>query len=152
MFCNFFTGLNLQRKEGYAYLNFCYADNAHYILSCLLHLLVRTEIVPFPRNLSLQFDNATNNKCNEEIGLFAHLVSEVCERFLFYVRISYFTTIFCLPPPPPPFYNNFIMGHFFSGYFNPILEFVNTFLNLFYVLFFNYFLFQNNTREKIPLK
>ena len=87
--------------EGYAYLNFCYADNAHYILSCLLHLLVRTEIVPFPRNLSLQFDNATNNKCNEEIGLFAHLVSEVCERFLFYVRISYFTTTFCLSPPPP---------------------------------------------------
>ncbi|XP_020915411.1 uncharacterized protein LOC110252901 isoform X2 [Exaiptasia diaphana] len=50
-------------------------DNADLILSCLVHL-INTLAAPFPRNLSLQFDNASNNKCNTSIALFAYLVSE----------------------------------------------------------------------------
>ena len=72
----FSAGLSLdQPKQGYAFLNLFYPDNADFILSSLLHLLGGIND-PFPRNLSNQFDNASNNKCNEAIGLFAYLVSE----------------------------------------------------------------------------
>ena len=76
IFCVSFPGLSLQPKEGFAYLNLCYADNADYILSCLIHQLASAELKPFPRNLSNQFDNASNNKCNEAVGFFAYLISE----------------------------------------------------------------------------
>ncbi|XP_020915414.1 uncharacterized protein LOC110252901 isoform X3 [Exaiptasia diaphana] len=68
-------GLDVQPKLGFGFLNLFYQDNADLILSCLVHL-INTLAAPFPRNLSLQFDNASNNKCNTSIALFAYLVSE----------------------------------------------------------------------------
>ncbi|KXJ24444.1 uncharacterized protein LOC110248173 [Exaiptasia diaphana] len=68
-------GLHIQPKQGYGFLNMCYPDNSDLILSCLLHLVKSIES-PFPRSISLQFDNASNNKCNEGVAFFAYLVAE----------------------------------------------------------------------------
>ena len=72
----FLEGFNNCNKQGMAILNIGYQDNANFILSSLLHLLDMTEPGPFARNLSLQFDNASNNKCNVAIGLFSYLILE----------------------------------------------------------------------------
>ncbi|CAH3191332.1 unnamed protein product, partial [Porites evermanni] len=60
-------GSNDQIKQGTGFLNLgCYSENANYILSALVHLLPNPASTPgtFSRNLSLQFDNALNNKCS----------------------------------------------------------------------------------------
>lgn len=66
---------NNYNKQGHAILNLNCADNANFILSSLVHV-IRSIQQPFPRNLSCQFDNASNNKCNLSFGLFAYLVLE----------------------------------------------------------------------------
>lgn len=76
LFLFYFTGSNLHPKQGFGFLNLFYSDNADLILSCLIHLLNKSVDEPFPKNLSIQFDNASNNKCNEAFALFAYLVLE----------------------------------------------------------------------------
>ena len=57
-------------------LNISYQDNANFILSSLLHVIQSASQRPFSRDLSCQFDNASNNKCNVAFGLFGYLISE----------------------------------------------------------------------------
>ena len=58
-------------------LNISYSDNANFILSSLLHVIKNAAQKLFSRNLSCQFDNASNNKiCNVASGLFGYLISE----------------------------------------------------------------------------
>ena len=47
-------------------------------LSALVHLLANPASTPgpFSRNLSLQFDNASNNKCSLAVSFFGYLISE----------------------------------------------------------------------------
>ena len=71
---------NNYNKQGHAILNLNCADNANFILSSLVHV-IRSIQQPFPRNLSCQFDNASNNKCNTAFGLFAYLVLEDIYRY-----------------------------------------------------------------------
>ncbi|XP_073242963.1 uncharacterized protein [Porites lutea] len=72
-------GSNDQFKQGTGFLNLgCYSENANYILSALVHLLANPTSTPgpFSRNLSLQFDNASNNKCSLAVSFFGYLISE----------------------------------------------------------------------------
>lgn len=72
----YFEGLKNYNKQGIAFLNIAYPDNANFILSSLLHSIQSVEVGPFSRDLSCQFDNASNNKCNVAIGFFGYLISE----------------------------------------------------------------------------
>ena len=59
-----------------AFINFAYADNTNFISSSLIHVIRSNDHRPFSRNLSCQFDNVSNNKCNVAFGLFGYLVLE----------------------------------------------------------------------------
>lgn len=72
-------GSNGHITQGKGFLNLgCYSENANYILSALVHLLANPASTPgpFSRNLSLQFDNASNNKCSLAVSFFGYLISE----------------------------------------------------------------------------